>query len=292
MGRKSRQSAKTGDQNLYKSRSSKASSRRDDNSDDDAMYNEVERHYNRHIDTNDDYLRLDDDGDSSEEDDGVTTKREGVFDLGIASDQDDDDGESSESASSDGDQRPQDLENDLHDDSSDGESEEKPETNVFNWGTKKHSYYHGDTADLEIGQDEDDALLEEEAGKEVQLARLEDMEEEDFMLDADSNVEEVKGKKKRKGKRSDTTVLSRKDKMKLMKSAHPELMPVVDHFRGDLEDFVESTAVVGGALFRADGGNESEVCSLCQCLMSLSVHVTDEDGQIANQCNLDYRHLI
>lgn len=167
MGRKSRHSAKTGDASLYKSRSSKSS--REDNSDDDSMYNEVERHYNKHIDNNDDYLRLNDDGDESEEDDGVTTKREGVFDLGIASDDDDVDEESSGSEEEEAIVLPP-------DESSDDDSEEEAETNVFNWGTKKHSYYHGDTADLEIGQDEEDAVLEEEAGKEVQMARLEGME--------------------------------------------------------------------------------------------------------------------
>ena len=141
------------------------------------MYNEVERHYNKHIDNNDDYLRLDADGDESEEDDGVTTKREGVFDLGIASDDDDDDDVDEESSESEEEEAPLPP----SDESSDDESEQEAETNVFNWGTKKHSYYHGDTADLEIGQDEDDAVLEEEAGKEVQKARLEDMEGETLL---------------------------------------------------------------------------------------------------------------
>jgi len=220
------------------------------------MYNEVERHYNKHIDNNDDYLRLDHDGEESEEDDGVTTKREGVFDLGIGSDDDDDDG----NMSSDDSEEEIDNEAAIHipvdeDDSTDN-SEDEEETNVFNWGTKKHSYYHGDTADLEIGQDEDDALLEEEAGKEVQMARLEGVEEGDFML-GDEDAKEEKKTVKHRVKRKEKN-FSRKDKLKVMKKAHPELMPVVDHFKGGLEDFVNTTAVVGDALFRADGGNESE----------------------------------
>lgn len=273
MGRKSRHSAKTGDQNLYKSRSSTSSTKRDDNSDDDAMYNEVERHYNKHIDVNDDYLRLDG-GEESEEDDGVTTKREGVFDLGM----DDDESSDQESDSSEDEEPAIQRQLSEDEDSSDDESDEEPETNVFNWGSKKHSYYHGDTADLEIGQDEDDALLEEEAGKEVQLARLEDMEEDDFMLDtgAESTIKETS--KKSRGKKREKSALSRKDKMKLMKSTHPELMPVVDHFRGGLEDFVETTAVVGGALFRPDGGNEAEVrlCCIVQlvlCIFDCTMHL-------------------
>jgi U3 small nucleolar RNA-associated protein 3 len=258
MGRKSRHSAKTGDTSLYKSRS--APSSRIDNSDDDAMYNEVERHYNKHVDNND-YLRLDDGGEESEEDDGVTTRREGVFDLGMASDDEDDQESSEDSEQNDDDAAPLPASSD--DESLDDDSEDEPETNVFNWGSKKHSYYHGDTADLEIGQDEEDAILEEEAGKEVQMARLEGMEEGDFMLDdrvgSLNEEKDLKKKSKRKKEKSD---MSRKDKMKLMKASHPELMPVIDHFRGGLEDFVETTAVVGDALFRADGSNEAEVRTL------------------------------
>ena len=154
MGRKSRHSAKTGDASLYKSRSTKMASSSNDNSDDDAMYNEVERHYNKHIDNNDDYLRLDHDGVESEEDDGVTTKREGVFDLGIGSD--DDDEIDDDASSDDGDEEENDNEAavPLPTDDSTDDSDDEEETDVFNWGTKKHSYYHGDTADLEIGQGE------------------------------------------------------------------------------------------------------------------------------------------
>lgn len=77
----------------------------------------------------------------------------------------------------------------------------------------------------------------------------------------DDQVDEVKEENvvKNKEKRKEKGELSRKDKIKLMKRSHPELMPVVDHFRGELEDFVENTAVVGDALFRKDGGNESKV---------------------------------
>jgi U3 small nucleolar RNA-associated protein 3 len=260
MGRKSRHSSKTGDRSLYASRSKHTSNTsRDDNSEDDTMYNEVERHYNKHIDTNDDYLRLDASDNESDEDDGVTTKREGVFDLGIGS-EDEDEPESSDSEEDDNAVESQPEESSDDDNS---EEEDEDDTDVFNWGTKKHSYYHGDTADLEIGQDEDDAILEEEAGKEVQLARLENMEEGDFMLDVDRDDTGIKEENvvKKRAKRKEKSALSRKDKLKFMKSSHPELMPIVDHFRGELEDFVENTSVVGDALFKAEGGNEAEVSS-------------------------------
>ena len=46
-------------------------------------------------------------------------------------------------------------------------------TNVLDRRNKKRGYYLEDTADLEIGQDEEDAELEEEAGREIDRARLE-----------------------------------------------------------------------------------------------------------------------
>ena len=50
------------------------------------------------------------------------------------------------------------------------------------WGKKKN-YYAGDTADLEIGQDVQDAYDEEEAAMILQKERLESMRESDFLDD-------------------------------------------------------------------------------------------------------------
>lgn len=47
---------------------------------------------------------------------------------------------------------------------SDSEEEEESEQEE-GWGKKKKTYWQGDTADLEIGQEMDDALEEEEAVK-------------------------------------------------------------------------------------------------------------------------------
>ena len=62
------------------------------------------------------------------------------------------------------------------------------------WGKKK-SYYTGDTADLEIGQDIEDAIEEEEAALSLQKQRLQGMRESDFVDDveddADSDDEDV-----------------------------------------------------------------------------------------------------
>ncbi len=47
------------------------------------------------------------------------------------------------------------------------------------WGKKKH-YWHGDTADLEIGQDMQDAIDEEKAANELQENRLRVMGKQDY----------------------------------------------------------------------------------------------------------------
>ena len=58
MGRRSRHSAKTGDQSIYKSRNNNDTSKhQSDNDDDDPMYNEVDRYHNRKEEEN--YLKLD-----------------------------------------------------------------------------------------------------------------------------------------------------------------------------------------------------------------------------------------
>jgi len=265
---------------MYKSRTSQDDDNlRGDGSDDDEMYDEVDRFHNR---KEEEFLQLgghddDDDGSSSSEDDGVTKGREGVFDLGVggSSDEDDsndDDDEEKVEASSSKKKvamlASSSSDDDDDDDSDDDDDEKK--SNLLNWGAKKHSYYHGDTADLEIGQDVDDAYLEEEAGREVEKARLEDMEEGDFMLDGDQDEEEVEVKpKKKKQKKSSSrqgeevetilqpskntkqmSKLSKKEKIKLLKANHPELLPLVQHFSGSVQDLVDSTMVASGALLK------------------------------------------
>ena len=54
------------------------------------------------------------------------------------------------------------------------------------WG-RKSSYRGGDTADLEIGQDVQDAEDEEEAGLELLRGRLQGMKEQDFFPDLGSD---------------------------------------------------------------------------------------------------------
>ena len=75
------------------------------------------------------------------------------------------------------------------------------------WGKKKN-YYAGDTADLEIGQDVQDAYDEEEAALGLQKERLESMQESDYLddvhdedtADTDCGKDASQGKKRRMSK--------------------------------------------------------------------------------------------
>jgi len=300
MGKRSRHSAKTGDSALYGKRTKDPSDddakKRRTDSDDDAMYNEVDRYHNRREE--EEYLRFDkdDDSDDSDVDDGITHSREGVFDLGVggSSDDDDDDDDSSseeEDASSEED-REEDVS--VSSDSDDDDLDDDGKTNVLDWGSKKSAYYHGDTADLEIGQDEEDAELEEEAGREVVKARLETMDEGDFLLDDDDDEEEEsedddssgedESGRKGKGKkvqnkstktsssssgvetlsapsdgrrRARITKLSKSERLKLIRSSHPELLPLLEHFRdGAIANLAEETEVLCTALLSDPKGAE------------------------------------
>lgn len=301
MGKRSRHSAKTGDSALYGSRSKAAADdaakkRRRDDSDDDAMYNEVDRYHNKREE--EEYLRLDkdDDADDSDVDDGITHGREGVFDLGVggSSDEDDSDDDDDSSSEEEGDASDDDEEEDVSvsSDSDDDDLDEDGKTNVLDWGSKKSAYYHGDTADLEIGQDEEDAELEEEAGREVVKARLETMDEGDFLLDDDeegsedddSSSSEDESDKKKRGKkvskksaksastsssvetlsalsdgrrRARITKLSKSERLKLIRSSHPELLPLLEHFRdGAITNLTEETEVLCDALIADPKGAE------------------------------------
>jgi U3 small nucleolar RNA-associated protein 3 len=82
---------------------------------------------------------------------------------------------------------------DEDDDDSDlvGGSEEDDEEPEDGWGKKKKVYWDGDTADLEIGQDIQDAEDEEEAARELGRQQKSKLRDEDFF-------EDFKGSKKDK----------------------------------------------------------------------------------------------
>ena len=246
MGKK-RKTAKTGAKKLYKGRELTVSTKK--NCDDDNMYNEIDRYHNQ---KEEEYIRLDQQPDEQIDDDGYADK-EAVLDLagGVSSSEDDDEIDSDDESVQD-----VNIEDDDEDEaalSSDDEDddEEMDEEAVTDWGRKKASYFGGDTADLEIGQDEEDAYLEEEAAKEVQNARYENMDEDDFVLS--DNEEDVEQSRRNDGETlqssRDLKKLSNAAKRKLLQSHHPELIPLVTHFSDVVTDWHQRTRVVADVLF-------------------------------------------
>ncbi len=297
MGRgKKRNTAKTGDKALYKAREEleALSAQKRKNVDDDDMYNEVDRYNNARDELQDDMLKFGQAVDSDEEA-GVQNDVENVFDLGIDQSDDDDDSDSDDSSSEDDDDPGNDdgssSDDDADDDSSiDDGMDELDEPDILNWGKRKKDYYHGDTADLEIGQEVEDAELEEEAGKEVLKARLEGMTEDDFMLDDDddsdddddddSDQEENKSgtaagvqimtDNLHANKRRKLSALSKREKIKLMTKTHPELMPLITHFRDEaIQPCADETLIATNALVQSDENAEVSVpyiMILCLCV--------------------------
>ena len=204
--------------------------------------------------------------------------------MSESSDGDDEDSSSSQNERDEDDDDEEEDNSILSDESSDEDEDFdlNAKTDVMDWGNRKRDYYHGDTADLEIGQEEEDAELEEEAGEEVLNARLKDMDEDDFMLegksDSDSDVEinDVMTKSKTQNndqetisdstfishKRKNLSNLTRRQKIKLMKKAHPELLPLVQHFRESaIKPCAKETLVVSDALLGDEENAEVSVCS-------------------------------
>ena len=274
-GGRGRNTAKTGDKALYKSRNPSNDSNhtkqgvRSGDGDDDPMYNDVDRfHRNRQ---KEEFLRIDQDvggSDSSDDDD----QEEAVMDLGLGGSDDDDEsvGDESSVASSENDgAQPRDAQqltkgdsSSSDDDDDDDESNDDDELqDVRDWGKRKSSYYHGDTADLEIGQDQEDAFLEEQAAKEVQAARYKDLTEDDFALDdLEEEVAAMNQKKKRKKVGDAIAIernvqnLSRREKRKILDKEHPEFLPLLSHFTDVVNDLKDRTMVATTALLEGEEG--------------------------------------
>jgi U3 small nucleolar RNA-associated protein 3 len=252
MGGKKRNTAKTGDSAIYKGRDNVINPKNDE-ADNDPMYNKVDRFHNE---KEEEFLKLERGaGDDSEDDE----KEEAVMDLGLG-------GESSDESSNDSDDEDNDVKNAKHVDpdlsgeeelsSSDDDEEEEEMEDVRDWGKKKAAYYNGDTADLEIGQDEEDAYLEEEAAKEVQAARYDEMSEDDFVLsDTEEDKKEADDEVGELSSARDVMKLSLKDKRKVLDKQHPEFLPLLSYFSGVVKDLDTRTVVATGALFDGDEGN-------------------------------------
>ena len=203
--------------------------------------------------------------DDDDSDGGMEDNREAVFDLGVASSgsESEDSDSDSEDEAPQRERREQEISDDSETDNSSVGNEmdqDGEETDLLNWGKRKKDYYHGDTADLEIGQEVEDAELEEEAGREVLKARMEHMSEDDFKIDDyddDANkADEIESKETisatiNSTKRKRIQELSKKEKIKYLKKSHPELMPLLTHFREDaIRPCAEETLVVTDTVFK------------------------------------------
>lgn len=297
-----RNTAKTGDKALYAKRSnqegSKDRSKDDDAADaDDDMYDRVDRHHNR---LEQDFLRLngqEQGSDDDDDDDGNYNNIRPVMDLGIGASDDEDSDDDDESSSEDGegkdsskakaarahadddDDEAATSDDDDDDDNDDDDEEEEPE-DVRDWGKRKASYYHGDTADLEIGQDQDDAFLEEEAAREIHKARMTTLAEEDFEIDDEGDDEEgadEQGKGGAAGALSASSRgahrLTRREKRKIIERQSPEFLPLVEHFTGVVRELHERTNVAVQALFEGEEG-AAEVSCLAVVVRSFEKHPT------------------
>lgn len=257
---KRRNTAKTGDKAVSgkgKKQPLERNNREDD--DDDPMYTKVDRYHNQ---KEEEFMKLDNIQNDSEEE-----EKEAVMDLGLGGDDDSDASSSGGEPSDDEDSDLRDIdkkdEGELSSDDDDGEvsfsssddEEEEDLQDVRNWGRNKKAYYHGDTADLEIGQEIDDAYLEEEAAKEVQRARYEEMSDNDFELsDSEGQNEQSKesGDVEKLSSSRDVHKLSAKERKKLLDKQHPEMLPLMSYFSGAAKEFDEKTNLAAKALFEGE----------------------------------------
>jgi U3 small nucleolar RNA-associated protein 3 len=274
-----RKTAKTGDKALYGSREELANQarnkRRSDK--DDPMYDEVDRFHN---DKDESFIRLteEDRQNSDDEDEDLAGNTHNVLDLGAggtSSEEDDDGGDDESSSDEEEDNRHSNRKVETHsssedevssDDDDDDDDLEMAKQDPRNWGKKKSLYYHGDTADLEIGQEEDDAFLEEEAAKEIQKSRFEEMDEDDFVLsddEASSKKKNSEASEKSKSKHEelqtirDASKLSKKETRKLLEKQYPELLPMVSYFADVVTDLKDRTQIATTVLMEGEDTAES-----------------------------------
>jgi hypothetical protein len=284
--KKGRHAAKTGDRALYRQRQNNSEAPTTtgiqrgvapniEDDENDTMYNQVERFHNRRDEQ--EFLKFDageqgnnsDDDDDDDMDDGITG-REAVMDLAAggetsSSDDDEEDEEENDTIPGKEDDDDDDEEEEVEMSSDNDEDDEEENDNMgntaFDWGKRKAAYYQGDTADLEIGQDVDDAFLEEEAAKEVQAARFKEMSEDDFVLsDTEPEPHDENDASSSLQNRTTTTTttkrdwskLSKKDQRKFLQTRHPELLPLTAYFGDVMKDWNDRTRVATKALLESD----------------------------------------
>jgi hypothetical protein len=323
MGKRGRNTAKTGDKALYKNRTNFEEAAKRNlainlaNDQNDHLYTAVDRFHNQR---EQDFLKLDGATDNDDDDANDVNNIDAVMNLAAGGDGSDDDNED-ESDSDDYDNDTSDVDNNVsnnnqktgnkdgYSSSSDDEvsvtssnddifDNDNDNNNIRSWGTKKSSYYDGDTPDStskDKDNDNDDAQLEEIAAKEVQASRLKDMSEDDFIVsdddddddgendssdddDNEHNDEQINKipnsssrtavvnkqhnatKKVSKIKKSDKLIkLSIKEKRKIIEKQHPEMLPLISHFTDIVQDLQSNTLIATNAIFDNNNNSNNDV---------------------------------
>lgn len=264
-----RKTAKTGDKALYSAREQLTIKSGKKKSGDDRTYDEVDRFHN---DGDQDLIRFDegDKQNSDNEDEDLAGNTLSVLDLGAggaSSEEDSDDDSSSNEEPSYSGKKAENYSS-AEDSFSIDNDEDVIQEDLRNWGKKKLSYYHGDTADLEIGQEEDDAYLEEEAAQEIQKSRFEEMDEDDFILTEYENDSISKRNYFHESDMSkmkydeletvrDTSKLSKIEIRKLLNKQYPELLPMTSYFSDIVKDLNDRTEIAKDLLMESEETAES-----------------------------------
>lgn len=133
----------------------------------------------------------------------------------------------------------EDDKNDLGMADSDVEGQEKSDDDLPDskaWGKKKRSYYSTDYVDQDyggFGEDEEDALMEEEEAKNIQKRLIEQLGDDDFSLNF-FNKEVTKADEKETTIKSDISQMSKRQKLQLLEKESPEFAGLIDDFKSKL----------------------------------------------------------
>lgn len=86
--------------------------------------------------------------------------------------------------------------------------------------------------------------MEEAAAREVQSSRFGEMDQDDFEIsDDDVETAPLQQKSTKFATTRDISKLGPKDRRKLLKLQHPEMIPIVSHFSDVSKEFMDSTRV-------------------------------------------------
>ncbi|XP_013145327.1 PREDICTED: something about silencing protein 10 [Papilio polytes] len=129
--------------------------------------------------------------------------------------------------------------NDLNMADSDVEGQENSDDDLPDskaWGKKKKSYYSTDYVDEDyggFGDDEEDALMEEQEAKNIQKRLIEQLADEDFSLEFFSPpIKETEVREE--VIKSDLSHMSKRQKLQIFEKESPEFAGLVDDFKNKL----------------------------------------------------------